>query len=157
MKIPLTRGKFATVGPRDYKYLMQWKWFCNHRGYASRHDNTRPGRPLVLMHNIVLSRMGCEGYAEADHANRDTLDNRRKNLRAVTRSQNRCNRGKFKNNSSGYKGVHWHKRVKKWVARIQIDKRSKHLGCYDNVEEASKAYDKAALKYHGEFAVLNEV
>ena len=56
---------------------------------------------------------------------------------------------------SKYKGVHWHKNHRKWLARITFEKNTIHLGYFRNEIEAAKAYDEAAKKYHGEFASLN--
>ena len=54
-----------------------------------------------------------------------------------------------------YKGVHWHKCHRKWLARITFEKRTIHLGYFPSEIEAAKAYDRGAKKYHGQFANLN--
>ncbi len=160
MKIPLSQGKVAIVGPKDYAYLIQWKWcYYNHHsngGYAIRTDYTN-GKRTVYMHRVILERKGFKNFANTDHRNRDKLDNQRKNLRPATVKQNQCNRDMQSNNTSGYKGVYWHKRDRNWQAYIQVNGKRIYLGYYDNLKEAAQAYNKAALKYHGEFARLNKV
>ncbi len=91
-----------------------------------------------------------------DHINHDAMDNRSANLRAATKTQNLYNRKKFPNStSSKYKGVSWVKRNRKWLASITLKNKKIHLGCFRDEIEAAKAYDRAAIKYHGEFACLN--
>ncbi|MCK5643692.1 MAG: HNH endonuclease, partial [Gammaproteobacteria bacterium] len=92
---------------------------------------------------------------EIDHANRNRLDNRKENLRQCTPSQNKWNIGKRGNNTSGYKGVCWKKDKQKWVACIRKDHKVTWLGHFKDKIKAAKAYDKAALELHGQFAVLN--
>ena len=154
MKIPLTQGKFAIVGPRDYKYLMQWKWYYLN-GYAIR-NGPQPKRRPIRMHRVILERMGFKDFEDSDHVNKDKLDNRRCNLRPATRSQNNCNRSRRSHNTSGYLGVNWHKLTKKWRAYIAIGKKHKHLGLYKTKEKAARAYNDAAKKHYGEFATLNK-
>jgi hypothetical protein len=101
--------------------------------------------------------MGFKDFEEGDHANRDRSDNRRCNLRPVTRRQNQCNVAKRQSNTSGYIGAHWSREHKKWMCQISVNGKRKHLGYFANKEEAAKAYNKAARKYHGKFATLNEV
>jgi hypothetical protein len=159
-KIPLTQGKFAIVDVCDYVYLMQWKWHYqkqrSSKGYAARTDRTS-GQRTVRMHRVILEQMGYKNFTHSDHQNRNKLDNRRGNLRSATDSQNQHNQGTRRNNTSGYKGVCWHKRDKKWQARICVNGKYIYLGYYDDSKEAALAYNEAALKYHGEFAALNEV
>ena len=157
MRIKLTQGKFAIVGPRDYKYLNQFKWYYD-KGYAIRGSPRVNGkRHTIRMHRVILERMGHIDFKDSDHINQDRLDNRRSNLRPATRNQNRHNQGKYRNNASGFKGVCWHKHIKKWAAYIRVGGKRIHLGYYTNKLEAAEAYNEAARKYHGEFAHLNEV
>lgn len=94
-----------------------------------------------------------------DHINGDGLDNRKQNLRICTKSENACNRGIDRDNTSGYKGVCYisnkTKRVKRWIAQIAINKKHICIGYFHTKEEAAIAYNEAATKYHGEFAKLN--
>ena len=89
---------------------------------------------------------------QIDHINHVKDDNRIANLRLATRSQNQWNQKKCYNNTSGYKGVCWQKQDKKWRAQIWVNGKCKNLGNYKDIKEAAKAYEKAAVKYHSEFA-----
>ena len=86
-----------------------------------------------------------------DHINGNTADNTLTNLRECTILQNSQNRSKPKNNTSGFKGVSFYKKLDKWVAHLGINGTQKHLGYYVTPEEASEAYNKAAKELHGEF------
>ena len=89
---------------------------------------------------------------QIDHINEDPSDNRWANLRSATKSQNMRNITKIKSNTSGFKGVGWHKQMKKWRAYIKVDGRMYHLGLFDTKEDAAVAYADAAAKLHGTFA-----
>lgn len=87
-----------------------------------------------------------------DHINHDTLDNRRLNLRVVTRSQNSQNRrGAQAGNKTGIRGVSWNKAARKFTAQIYINKARKHLGSFSTARAASIAYQKANRANFGEF------
>jgi len=92
---------------------------------------------------------------QVDHINHNTLDNRKLNLRHCTISENRKNSSKYKNNTTGYKGVCFFKPYNKYMAYIRVNTKSKFLGYYENINDAARAYNEAALKYHEEFACLN--
>lgn len=85
---------------------------------------------------------------DIDHINRIRTDNRISNLRSATRSQNLENKLKGSLNSSGYKGVYWHKKAGKWLAQIRANGVHKYLGLFERLEDAATAYGKAASIYH---------
>ena len=90
-----------------------------------------------------------------DHINHNTLDNRKQNLRIVTRVQNQMNMSKRKDNTSGFTGVHFNKRSDKWMATIQVNYKSINLGTFKNKEDAIEARKKAEEKYFGKESYNN--
>lgn len=111
-----------------------------------------------LAHRLVFLYIeGAFPEEAVDHINRISHDNRWENLRACNQSQNRGNTKLHKNNTSGYKGVSWFKRDKKWRAAITKNRKVHHLGYFTKKEDAARAYNKAALDFFGEFALLNKL
>jgi hypothetical protein len=107
-----------------------------------------------LAHRIAwFLHFGTWPSHHIDHVNGDASDNRIANLRPATPSQNGWNRGPQVNNTSGYKGVTRFTRMKtpKWKAEIEVNGKRKHLGLFETAEEASNAYEAAAMEAHGEF------
>jgi hypothetical protein len=159
--IPLTQGHVALVDDEDYERVNQFKWYAVFNaghGYATRTTprDANGRRTQILMHRFV---MGLEygDPPEVDHKDRvNTLDNRKSNLR-VTLGQNSQNRGLHRNNTSKFKGVSWLKAKEKWRAQIRVENNDIWLGLFSSPELAARAYDAAALKYHGSFACTNEM
>lgn len=89
---------------------------------------------------------------EIDHINCDKTDNRLSNLRLATGRENVANTKRRSDNSSGHKGVFWDKQRNRWHARIMINGKNKHIGLFRLIEDAAKAYERAAIERHGEFA-----
>jgi hypothetical protein len=156
-RIPLTQGKFAIVDPADYPRLAKYKWrLCRTKGknvlYAERSIRLPSGKySRILMHQHLIH--APDGYI-IDHINGNGLDNRRDNLRLATVAQNAWN-SKKRNPRSGYKGVCFDKDKKLWRAAIVCNRKRFHLGYFKNKIAAAHAYDRAAKKYHGDFASLN--
>ena len=90
--------------------------------------------------------------AEMDHVDRNRSNNAINNLREATISNNRWNRSKNRNNTSGYKGVCFDKKRNCWVALIGVHNKLVYLGSHDTPQQAHAAYCKAAAELHGEFA-----
>jgi hypothetical protein len=91
--------------------------------------------------------------SEVDHINRNPKDNRRENLRVTDARGNVINRSFLRSKSSQYRGVSIMQGT--WRAAITSNRKSIHLGIFKTEEEAALAYDQAAKKHHGEYAVLN--
>lgn len=101
-----------------------------------------------LFHRYISN---CPDTHEVDHINRNTLDNRTSNIRHVSPSQNRMNRGKQLNNKSGHIGVAWVKRFSKWMAHIRKDGVQKNLGYFDDINDAILARRNAEKIFFGEY------
>jgi len=157
-RIPLTQGKYAIVDNDDYYGLNRCKWYAARGGrtfYAVRgyRSKTQKKRLTISMHNCIIPVP--DGYI-IDHINHNGLDNRKKNLRAATQAQNARNARYPKMNcSSRYRGVWYNRQTKKWRATIVVNRKRKQIGYFKDEIQAAKAYDKAASKYFGEFAILN--
>lgn len=151
-QIQLTQNVWATIDDDDYERVSQYKWYAqkNTTGgyYALRGVIERGKSKKIFMHQFIMGSMpGCE----VDHINRNKLDNRKVNLRFATRSQNMINRTKYKNNTSGHKGVHFRTDNRKWIAYICIDNKLKRLGSFQNMDEAISAREQAVAKRYGAF------
>lgn len=105
-------------------------------------------RVIFLMHKGFLPKY-------IDHIDNDKLNNKIENLRSATFSQNQCNKPRSKNNTSGEKGVNWHKTDKVWSARISIKGRRIYLGGYKEFKDAKAAVVAKRKELHGDFANNN--
>lgn len=144
-RIPLTQGKFTIVDDEDFDYLGRWKWHCNAQGYATRSSRNIGGKKgVIYMHRVVNKTKA--GFV-TDHINRNKLDNRKLNLRTLTRGKNQWNRGLPKNNTSGFLGVKWYRAQKLWEASIKVNYRPIWLGRFKKKSDAIKARKAAELKY----------
>ena len=157
--IQLTQGYQTIVDICHFEYFNQWRWYSKiskERPYVACYASRRSAGKLIYLHREVLRIGGIDLSGKlADHVNNDSLDNRLANLRACDRKENARNRLKPSNNTSGFKGVRLIKINGKFTAQIRCNEHLFHLGCFFDPIDAAKAYDRAALKYFGEFACLN--
>lgn len=160
-EIQLSKGFVTVVDDEDYEYLSQWKWKAIDKGnhvYAARTKRCGPRKEgkskTIYLHRSLIE---CDSLI-VDHINLNSLDNRKQNLRVSNKSQNISNQKKRKSKtSSKYKGVGWNKQRNKWKATICKNYKIYHLGFFSKELEAARAYNRAAVELHGEFACLNEL
>lgn len=129
----------------DYDTIKDYCWYSNSDGYLCSRENNKE----INMHRFIMNENNPD--IEVDHFNRDRKDNRKKNLRSLTREHNNWNKGLQTNNESGVTGVRFNKKAQKWVAYIM----RKHLGTFNNFEDAVKARERAERKYFGEYSYNN--
>jgi hypothetical protein len=104
---------------------------------------------LRKQHRVAWLLTHGEWPGDIDHINGVKADNRLCNLREVTKSQNARNVGISWANTSGFKGVSWDKRSRRWQALIRAEGRLKKLGTFATREEAALAYRTASVELHG--------
>jgi hypothetical protein len=143
----------ALIDDADYVAVAQFDWYpqlCKSgRRPVMRHIFLPGKHATEFLHNFLIGVIGV------DHIDRNPLNNQRSNLRVATAGQNARNASKRRNaQTSAFKGVSLY-RNGKWVAQIQVDRRKVHLGYFATAIDAALAYDGAARRLFGEFAVLN--
>lgn len=154
----VARAKF------DAKYYEQinnpnLKWHLDNQGYVRADWYDKTEHQYIFLHQAIIQLSGQEvpdGY-EIDHKDLNKLNCLEDNLRVCSYAENTHNSGKQKNNISGFTGVSWHKGAKKWRTQLRANGRKVYDKHFDDPIDAAKAYNIAAIKYFGEFAVLNKV
>ncbi|MCA7083411.1 HNH endonuclease [Cupriavidus sp. DB3] len=155
--IAVGSGAEVIVSDEDYAALSRHKWHLDIDGYARSNVPSDVRRQTQIHMHRVIAGLARGDRRYVDHINGNKLDNRRENLRICSGAENGWNVRLSKRNSSGYKGVSFEKRSGKWQVRIRQKGKQIFLGYYEFPEEAAHAYNKAAVRLHGEFAVLNPV
>lgn len=156
-QIILHGEKVTQVDDEDFHRLNNSKWHITSNGYAQRSEYVGTINGKIKVRTIKLHRelMAVPEGVDIDHADGNKLNNQKSNLRIATRSQNMMNKIKRTGLTSKYKGVHWHKGAQKWNAKVFTKGVTTHLGYFNSEEAAALAYNEAASKIFGEFAVLN--
>ena len=120
-------GEIAgSITPKGYRYIQ-----ANGRKYAAHHL-------------VWYFETGSFPTLFLDHIDGNKLNNHFSNLREVTIKQNNEHRGKQINNTTGYKGVTYNKRLGKFIAQIQHNYKTQYLGVFESALEASQVYEKTA-------------
>jgi len=159
IEVPLTQSKVAVVDEQD-AFVRQYRWSAVYRHgvwYASRHgENGEPS--VVYLHQDILR---VSPGLTVDHISGDGLDNRRSNLRAATKQQQKWNT-RPRAGTSRFKGVSWMKDTERrgggrWLCKI-VTPTGRAIVKYARTEEdAARMYDSLARTHFGEFARLNDL
>jgi hypothetical protein len=143
--LTLSNGEETYIDDADFALVGSISWSACKRYHCTYAINTKHG----YLHRLVAA---ANKEHEVDHIDGNGLNNQRSNLRCATRSQNQHNRGKYSNNTSGFKGVTWMKTTGQWKASIKLNNKQFCLGSYKEPSEAYAAYCAGAEALHGNFA-----
>lgn len=151
-RVICSNGGVFRIDTADLPLVRQYQWWIDKKGYVK----TKFMGKGILLSRLLMNITECGRELFVDHISGDTTDNRRSNLRVCLPEENIKNRKLNLTNKTGFKGVSFIDRIKKYRADIRAgDGKTIYLGCYGTVLEAATAYDRAAILLHGEFARTN--
>jgi hypothetical protein len=136
----------------DLNFFKQlgYSLYLDKKGYVRFGSNSKTFKERFGVSSKTLHRwlLAPKKDITIDHINGDKADNRRSNLKEATNLEN-CKKRRhiYKHNTSGQKGVSWHKKMKKWTANIRVNYELIWLGSFDTIEEAVHARKEAEQKY----------
>lgn len=134
----------------DYQKIKNYTWRASSNGYII----TTKNRKNILLHRLI---MNPSDNLIVDHINHNKKDNRKKNLRICTMSNNNMNKSKLSSNTSGVTGVTWNENSGCWVSQIGLNNNMIILGYNTNFDEAVKLRKEAEEKYFGEYSYNNSI
>ena len=147
MTITLKNGRQFQIDEQDWEKVKRIKWNVHimKKGYKYVYTFQKLNGKwkMIYLHRVI---MNCSEFLFADHINGDTLDNRRSNLRLSTNKQNQWNQKRIRG-IVPYKGVTFENGS--FRSRVRINGKKKSLGQFETAIEASNAYNKASLEFHG--------
>ena len=154
-QIPLANGKsFAIIDDEDFELASKYRWTRLPTNNGNKEYVQTSTTPRITLHRLLMGFP--DKHLVVDHINHNGLDNRRCNLRVITKKQNQGNRRSARNSSSKFLGVSKNKRSGKFTAQIGLgNKKVVCIGRFDNEIDAAMAYNEKAKIVHGEFANLN--
>ena len=149
-EIQLTQGRITFVDDDDFEDLNKNTWGVT-KGAVDRVIWDSGNRRHEVMSRRIMK---CPPDRVVDHIDGNPLNNQRSNLRICIPSENQRNRRMPSINTSGFKGVTWHKQCQKWQSQIGHYNKNYHLGLFDTKEEAYEAYKRKSKELHGEYAKI---
>ncbi len=151
IKLVNRQGEFianALIDKKDRKLCEPYRWSRTGKG-----GYVQSSAKKLRLHRVILGL--TDPSIEADHKDGNALDNRRFNLRVCTRQQNSYNQGVSKRNTSGYKGISWESRRRRWKVGLRARGKYCWVGRFHDLNVAIVAHDKKALQLQGECARLS--
>ena len=146
-----SKGEIFLVDIEDFSLIQDISWYINSKGYVVGNINKNGHQKKVYLHRLIMG-FPHKKMVDHKHGRCSRYDNRKTNLRICNNMQNQQN--KQTSNQLQVKGVSLNCR-NKYQAQIQVNGVLIYLGSYPTIKEAADAYDFAAIKYFGDFALLN--
>lgn len=148
------------VDDEDYDIVSKYKWFiyrCTFKGKKARtfYAVAHIGKVTVRMHRLLMDV--SDPKILIDHIDHNGLNNQKSNLRTASPQQNLFNMRPFKINKTGFKGVSYNKKDKRYAVFLRVNRKTTFFGNYKTAEEAAKRWNELARIHHGEFAYQNPV
>jgi len=143
-----SKGEEFYFDLEDYEKIKEYCWYKLPKGYIVACDIYSNEKATVRQHRLINEP---NDWQVVDHINGCKNDNRKKNLRNVSQTDNTKNKSVPINNTSGHVGVCFHKNMKKWMARIGVNNKNIFLGYFDTFIDAVDARVEAENKYFGEY------
>jgi hypothetical protein len=138
---------YAIVDAADADWVNQWRWsLLNHGSYARRRETVDGRQKTILLHRELLGLPRVKDGRRGDHIDRDTLNDRRSNLRVVTHTGNMQNVPSNAGSSSQYRGVCWDKSRGKWMAKRKANGQAVNLGRFTDELEAAEIVRQARAR-----------
>lgn len=137
-------GHKIYIDEADLPKVINHSWYVSDNGYACSNIKHK----ITKLHRFILD---APSDKMVDHKDLNKLNCRRHNIRLCVDGQNKMNLAVRETNIAGVKGVGWMRDKKKWRARIQVNGKEKHLGCFDFVEDAIAARLNHEKMIYGEF------
>ena len=149
------QDRLMIISPEDQAFILGLGNLSTVSGYARKKNYLGQRDKEVLVHRLILEQKIGRPLLQTelcDHLDGNPQNNTRQNLRVATKEQNAYNSKIRKNNTSGFRNVHWCERDKNWSTYINVNKKRKYLGIFSTPEEAYDVYCKASKQYHGDFS-----
>ena len=150
-------GKEVLVDDEDASKIQLYKWklfvakSAVDKGYFYFRATVdfKGKRVRMFLHRFIME---CDTEMFIDHIDGNTLDNRKGNLRVCTRTENTRNRTTLKRNISGYRGVSYRVKHKRWYASIKYNRHTYWLHSSDkDPKECALVYDQVGRLFFGEY------
>lgn len=150
VQIPLyapdgTVAAYTFVDSADADWVSRWRWGLDGWGYAYRSESTVRGSRVIRLHRELLGLKPGDRRI-TDHIDRDKLNNRRANLRAIPKGMNGQNLPSFRGSTSQFRGVSWDANRRKWLACARLGGKTVNLGRHLTETDAAEAARAARLR-----------
>ncbi|WP_339193886.1 HNH endonuclease [Paenibacillus sp. FSL K6-1122] len=163
MKVINVNNFHINIDDEDYDFITNfYDVSINKDGYPycspkKKYKHKQIGLYSKSLHKILIMPEGRGRGIVVDHIDGNKLNNQKCNLRICTHAENMRNRKTNTNSKQRFKGIFWKENMQKYEVKIYLDTKCTYIGAFTSEIAAANAYNYWAIKYHGDFARLNDV